>query len=259
MFSQATARDVDERNNKRVGKEWANESQERSQLLITRCGWVTRGWQACQEIAKQSRGKIERSENLVRLARSTKSFSFSSDIVAFLPVPVYMCMCVCARVCVLSAIFHRKTGFFFSLLDTWEQTRNESWSRKKKKKQESSEPAKIRKIKRPIIDLDVSLRKVQTTLDIVVARFVVAESIEVAHTRARSSRKRATPLDTTTRRQMTKESSLERRQDTRRDSTEVFARSYKRGTGGVEGSRWEFGLKKAVAGWKIARNRGRRW
>lgn len=95
MFSQATARDVDERNNKRVGKGWANESQERSQLLITRCGWVTRGWQACQEIAKQSRGKIERNENLVRLARSTKSFSFSSDIVAFLPVSVYMCVCVC--------------------------------------------------------------------------------------------------------------------------------------------------------------------
>ena len=112
MFSQATARDVDERNNKRVGKGWANESQERSQLLITRCGWVMRGWQACQEIAKQSRGKIERSENLVRLARSTKSFSFSSDIVAFLPVPVYMCMCVCVRACVSSLqFFTGKRGF----------------------------------------------------------------------------------------------------------------------------------------------------
>lgn len=89
-----------------------------------------------------------------------------------------------------------------------------------------------RKIKRLIIDL-ATFSSETLCLSRVRLLFSV-ESIEVlAVSGLVRGHKPGTPSDMATRRQMTKESSLEEWQDTRRDSAEVFARSYKRETGEV--------------------------
>lgn len=95
---------------------------------------------------------------------------------------------------------------------------------------------KVYKIKRSVIEL-------------VRRNFVARPNQFYCHREYRSSRRtrsaaadaRRAPLHATTGRQMTKESSLEGRRDRGRDSAQVFARSYKRGTGEVEGNHREFG------------------